>query len=129
MTGTSPATEDGELTAIRWEIADRVATVWLHRPHPISNPGPPPGRAPCVVPTRRPFCCCLTVLDYRGPQDEGADLVVALTHMRTPNDRHLAAEVPELSLILGGHDHTWEAEVTRPHGTVIVKSGAPRPPR
>ena len=23
----------GELTAIRWEIADRVATVWLHRPH------------------------------------------------------------------------------------------------
>ena len=23
----------GELTAIRWEITDRVATVWLHRPH------------------------------------------------------------------------------------------------
>jgi len=23
----------GELTAVRWEIADRVATVWLHRPH------------------------------------------------------------------------------------------------
>ena len=23
----------GELTAIRWEVADRVATVWLHRPH------------------------------------------------------------------------------------------------
>ena len=23
----------GELTAIRWEIDDRVATVWLHRPH------------------------------------------------------------------------------------------------
>ena len=23
----------GELTAIRWEIEDRVATVWLHRPH------------------------------------------------------------------------------------------------
>ena len=23
----------GELTAIRWEVSDRVATVWLHRPH------------------------------------------------------------------------------------------------
>jgi enoyl-CoA hydratase/carnithine racemase len=23
----------GELTAIRWKVADRVATVWLHRPH------------------------------------------------------------------------------------------------
>ena len=23
----------GELTAVRWEIDDRVATVWLHRPH------------------------------------------------------------------------------------------------
>jgi enoyl-CoA hydratase/carnithine racemase len=23
----------GELTAIRWEVVDRIATVWLHRPH------------------------------------------------------------------------------------------------
>jgi enoyl-CoA hydratase/carnithine racemase len=29
----SEAATGGELTAIRWEIADRVATVWLHRPH------------------------------------------------------------------------------------------------
>jgi enoyl-CoA hydratase/carnithine racemase len=27
------APTSGELTAIRWEIDDRVATVWLHRPH------------------------------------------------------------------------------------------------
>jgi enoyl-CoA hydratase/carnithine racemase len=31
--GASPQPSNGELTAIRWEIADRVATVWLHRPH------------------------------------------------------------------------------------------------
>ena len=31
LNDTSPTS--GELTAIRWEIADRVATVWLHRPH------------------------------------------------------------------------------------------------
>lgn len=26
-------TTGGEATAIRWELSDRVATVWLHRPH------------------------------------------------------------------------------------------------
>ena len=31
MSGEMPAS--GELTAIRWEITERVATVWLHRPH------------------------------------------------------------------------------------------------
>lgn len=34
-------------------------------------------------------------------QEEGADVVIALTHMRIPNDRVLAAEVPELDLVLG----------------------------
>jgi enoyl-CoA hydratase/carnithine racemase len=33
MSSASPAAASGELSAIRWEIADRVATVWLHRPH------------------------------------------------------------------------------------------------
>lgn len=33
MTSTSASPSSGELTAIRWEITDRVATVWLHRPH------------------------------------------------------------------------------------------------
>ncbi|EKX34505.1 hypothetical protein GUITHDRAFT_61689, partial [Guillardia theta CCMP2712] len=52
---------------------------------------------------------------------EGADVVIALTHMRRPNDRRLAAEVPELDLILGGHDH----EVVREEvgGVEIIKSG------
>ena len=33
MSDVSSPAASGELTAIRWEIADRVATVWLHRPH------------------------------------------------------------------------------------------------
>lgn len=33
LTDTAPMAATGELTAIRWEIEDRVATVWLHRPH------------------------------------------------------------------------------------------------
>jgi 5'-nucleotidase len=36
-----------------------------------------------------------------GLQDQGADIVIAMTHMRIPNDRVLAAEVPEIDLVLG----------------------------
>lgn len=39
---------------------------------------------------------------------QGADVVVALTHMRVPNDKRLAEEVAEIDLILGGHDHHYE---------------------
>lgn len=35
---------------------------------------------------------------------EGADLVIALTHMRTPNDERLCAEVEEIDLVLGAHE-------------------------
>ncbi len=33
LSADPPIATSGELTAIRWEIADRVTTVWLHRPH------------------------------------------------------------------------------------------------
>lgn len=56
-------------------------------------------------------------------EEEQVDLVVALTHMRVPNDMHLAAEVPELDLVLGGHDHHYEVTPSEPHGTLVVKSG------
>ena len=38
----------------------------------------------------------------------GAQVVIALTHMRVPNDTRLAEEAPEIHLILGGHDHHYE---------------------
>ena len=40
-------------------------------------------------------------------QGEGAHIVIALTHMRWPNDMRLAREVSEIDLILGGHDHDY----------------------
>ena len=43
-----------------------------------------------------------------APPLQGCDLLVALTHMRMPNDIRLAEEVPDLHLILGGHDHHYE---------------------
>ena len=33
--------------------------------------------------------------------------------MRMPNDTRLAEEVPELHLILGGHDHHYEKKMVR----------------
>ena len=40
---------------------------------------------------------------------QGADIVVALTHMRWPNDRKVAREV-DVDIVLGGHDHDYIVE-------------------
>lgn len=49
------------------------------------------------------------------------DYVIALTHFRKPNDILLADSVPEIDLILGGHDHDYGI-FKRPNCT-IIKSG------
>uniref|UniRef100_T1ISA7 5'-Nucleotidase C-terminal domain-containing protein n=1 Tax=Strigamia maritima TaxID=126957 RepID=T1ISA7_STRMM len=54
-------------------------------------------------------------------KDKGVDYVIALTHMRTPNDTRLAENVDEIDLILGGHDHVYE--VKQVNGKYIIKSG------
>ena len=51
------------------------------------------------------------------------DFVIALTHMRLPNDKILAASVKEIDLILGGHDHCYEVACDKDTGVFIVKSG------
>eukprot|EP00295_Goniomonas_pacifica_P048322 CAMPEP_0175908896 /NCGR_PEP_ID=MMETSP0108-20121206/6829_1 /TAXON_ID=195067 ORGANISM="Goniomonas pacifica, Strain CCMP1869" /NCGR_SAMPLE_ID=MMETSP0108 /ASSEMBLY_ACC=CAM_ASM_000204 /LENGTH=869 /DNA_ID=CAMNT_0017230955 /DNA_START=3 /DNA_END=2610 /DNA_ORIENTATION=- len=57
-------------------------------------------------------------LQLRG---EGVDVVVALTHMRLPNDERLAQEVGEIDLVLGGHDHS--TQLKQFGDTWLVKSG------
>lgn len=52
---------------------------------------------------------------------EGCDIIIALTHMRTPNDVKLAANCSGIDLILGGHDHVYE--IKEVNGVKIVKSG------
>ena len=54
-------------------------------------------------------------------EPHNVDYVIALTHFRTPNDIKLADSVPEIDLILGGHDHEYEI-IKRPNCD-IVKSG------
>lgn len=42
--------------------------------------------------------------------------------MRNPNDLLLAASVPEIDLILGGHDHIVHCE--KVNESLLIKSGA-----
>jgi len=51
-----------------------------------------------------------------------ADVIVALTHQDMADDKLLAAAVPEIDLILGGHEHVpLDARVG---GTLILKTGS-----
>jgi len=54
-------------------------------------------------------------------KEQGADCIIALTHMRWPNDTRLAENVDEIDIILGGHDHDFGAK--RINGKLVLKSG------
>mmetsp|Transcript_4169 Transcript_4169/g.14975 ORF Transcript_4169/g.14975 Transcript_4169/m.14975 type:complete len:625 (-) Transcript_4169:591-2465(-) len=53
----------------------------------------------------------------------GVDVVVACTHMRLPNDMLLADTVPEIDLVLAGHDHDYLVARSEVTNTLVVKSG------
>ncbi|CAJ1351477.1 unnamed protein product [Effrenium voratum] len=56
----------------------------------------------------------------RKMKAEGAQVVVALTHNRFDNDKKLTAAVPEIDLLLGGHDHFYK-RADKKHR--VIKSG------
>ncbi|ERF71792.1 hypothetical protein EPUS_01707 [Endocarpon pusillum Z07020] len=58
-----------------------------------------------------------------GLRKEGCELIVAVTHMREPNDVKLAEKTPPglIDLILGGHDHFYSCQ--RVNSTYILRSG------
>ena len=51
------------------------------------------------------------------------ELVIALTHMRCPEDRKLAQSVSDVDFVLGGHDHSYVTEVDETTGAFVIKSG------
>lgn len=53
--------------------------------------------------------------------NQGCDIIIALTHMRTPNDIELAKQSGHIDLILGGHDHVFE--ILNIEDTHVIKSG------
>lgn len=58
-----------------------------------------------------------------GLRQQGAEIIVAITHQREPNDNKLAEKTPEglIDIILGGHDHFYGHSII--NGTHILRSG------
>jgi 5'-nucleotidase len=56
-------------------------------------------------------------------EEEGCQFIIALTHMRIPNDQNLVKNIAPglIDLVLGGHDHVWHHEKILE--TLYVKSG------
>lgn len=52
-------------------------------------------------------------------RQNGAEIVLAITHNRLSNDYKLMDAVPEIDLLLGGHDHFYKNDLSKR----IVKSG------
>jgi len=69
------------------------------------------------------FCCCARRLSKDLKEKQAVEIVIALTHMRVPNDELLAHEVEEVDIILGGHDHHYDVKPVGPFGTYVLKSG------
>lgn len=59
----------------------------------------------------------------RELREQGADVIVAITHSGVPEDRDLARDVPGIDLIVGGHDHVALHEPVIEGNTIIVQSG------
>eukprot|EP01103_Thecamoeba_quadrilineata_P018956 TRINITY_DN7495_c0_g1_i1.p1 TRINITY_DN7495_c0_g1~~TRINITY_DN7495_c0_g1_i1.p1 ORF type:complete len:555 (+),score=54.16 TRINITY_DN7495_c0_g1_i1:24-1667(+) len=57
----------------------------------------------------------------RELKEQGAEVILAVTHMRIPNDTKLAEQVEGIDVVLAGHDHFYE--IKEVNGTLIVKSG------
>jgi 2',3'-cyclic-nucleotide 2'-phosphodiesterase (5'-nucleotidase family) len=56
-------------------------------------------------------------------KEQGAEIIVALTHQREPNDHKLARNTPDglIDLVLGGHDHFYSHSLI--NGTHVLRSG------
>jgi len=57
-------------------------------------------------------------------KEQGADVIVAITHSGVDEDRELAREVPGIDIIVGGHSHTTLYEPVLQDTTFIVQAGS-----
>jgi 2',3'-cyclic-nucleotide 2'-phosphodiesterase (5'-nucleotidase family) len=56
-------------------------------------------------------------------KQQGADVIVAISHSGVDEDRELARKVPGIDVIVGGHSHTSLYKPVLQGGTVIVQAG------
>lgn len=53
---------------------------------------------------------------------DGADFIIALTHQGIDEDKKLAAAVPEINLIVGGHSHSQVNDPAKVGNTLVVQA-------
>ncbi len=110
--GASPAgTEDTRLVTLN---GIKIGLFGLLTPETriLSKPGPAIRFDPPIESARR------AVGDLKS---RGAEVVVALTHLPLDDDLALARAVPDIDLILGGHEH-YPIAIAR-SGALIIKAG------
>jgi 5'-nucleotidase/UDP-sugar diphosphatase len=56
-------------------------------------------------------------------KEQGADIIVAITHSGVDEDRELAREVPGIDIIVGGHSETALYKPVLQGATIIVQAG------
>ena len=70
------------------------------------------------------FCECGRRLASELRTVDKVDCVIAITHMRVPNDEKLAKECGEcIDLICAGHDHHYDVKPVGPDNIYLCKSG------
>ena len=57
-------------------------------------------------------------------KEQGADVIVGITHSGVDEDRELAREVPGIDVIVGGHCHTALYKPVLQGATIIVQAGS-----
>jgi 5'-nucleotidase/UDP-sugar diphosphatase len=57
-------------------------------------------------------------------EEQGADVIVAISHSGVDEDRELAKKVPGIDIIVGGHCHTALHEPVLQGTTIIVQAGS-----
>ncbi len=58
---------------------------------------------------------------------QGAQLIIAVTHIGTDKDLELAARVEGIDIIFGGHSHNFMKEMTTVNHTLVVNGGEKGP--
>ncbi|KAH7346208.1 5'-nucleotidase [Rhexocercosporidium sp. MPI-PUGE-AT-0058] len=59
-----------------------------------------------------------------GLRAQGAEIIIAVTHQREPNDNKLAEKIPDglIDIVLGGHDHYYNHSII--NSTHVLRSGS-----
>ncbi len=92
----------------------------------LDTPGGKIGVLAVTIPVNKPYVQITDPIDAAKAEFDRlrpqCDAVIALTHITIADDRRLATAVPDLALIMGGHDHDHMLE--RVGNVVIAKADA-----